>query len=82
MMNMNGLEATRSIRALGFSGQIIAVSGNVLPEDVEAFLAAGANIFLAKPLQRKIFEKFFARFCQRVNEGKVNNHVFSCLCFF
>jgi len=52
MINMNGLEATRSIRSLGYRGFIIAVSGNVLQEDVNAFLQAGANYFVGKPLER------------------------------
>ena len=52
MIHMNGLEATRNIRSLGYSGAIVAVSGNVLQEDVNAFLQAGANYFIGKPLDR------------------------------
>ena len=52
MISMNGLEATRNIRLLGFSGAIIAVSGNVLQDDVNAFIQAGANYFVGKPLER------------------------------
>jgi len=52
MIDMNGLEATRKIRSIGYTGAIIAVSGNVLQEDVNAFLEAGANFFVGKPLDR------------------------------
>jgi len=52
MINMNGLEATRNIRSVGYSGVIVAVSGNVLHEDVKAFLEAGADYFVGKPLDR------------------------------
>jgi CheY-like chemotaxis protein len=52
MIKMNGLEATRNIRSLGYSGTIVAVSGNVLEDDVDAFLQAGANYFVGKPLEQ------------------------------
>ena len=52
MITMNGSDATRRIRSLGFAGVIVAVSGNVLKDDVDAFLTAGADYFVEKPLQR------------------------------
>ena len=52
MISMHGVEATRNIRSLGYDGTIVAVSGNVLEDDVSAFLQAGANFFIGKPLER------------------------------
>ena len=57
MISMNGAEATRHIRSLGFTGVLIAVSGNVLKDDVDAFFAAGADYFVEKPLQRAVIHK-------------------------
>jgi CheY-like chemotaxis protein len=48
---MNGPIATKIIRSLGFKELVIlGVTGNVLPEDVEMFLAHGADAVLGKPL--------------------------------
>jgi len=60
MISMNGAEATRHIRSLGFTGVMIAVSGNVLKDDVDAFFAAGADYFVEKPLQRA---RHYCRYC-------------------
>jgi CheY-like chemotaxis protein len=48
---MNGPTATKIIRSLGFKELVIlGVTGNVLPEDVEMFLAHGVDAVLGKPL--------------------------------
>ncbi len=58
MPDMDGVEATRHIRALGAAGAttrdgrqpyIIAVTANVLYEDRQSYLEAGMNAFLGKP---------------------------------
>jgi CheY-like chemotaxis protein len=51
MPNMGGIEACRLIRALGYRGVIIAISGNVIQEDIQEFLAAGADHFIGKPFK-------------------------------
>jgi len=58
---MDGLEATRRIRALplnkGSKLPIIAMTANVFKEDIEACLEAGMNDHLSKPLDiEKVFE--------------------------
>jgi len=50
MPNMEGPEAAREIRELGFQGLIIGITGNVLPVDKERFISQGANIVLTKPV--------------------------------
>ena len=47
---MDGPSATRKIRALGYTGQIIGISGNVSLDEREKFLASGANMLLTKPV--------------------------------
>ena len=44
------MEATAAIRALGFDRLIIALTGNVMDDDISCFMAAGADAVLAKPL--------------------------------
>lgn len=51
---MNGLEATRKLRALNRSDAatvpIIAMTANAFQDDIENTLAAGMNAHLTKPL--------------------------------
>jgi CheY-like chemotaxis protein len=50
MPEMDGLEATRSIRQRGVNIPIIAMTANVFKEDIERCLAAGMNDHIGKPL--------------------------------
>ena len=55
MPRMDGLEATRRIRALpGAAGQlaVVAMTADAMPEDVVRCLAAGMNAHLAKPVNQ------------------------------
>jgi two-component system sensor histidine kinase/response regulator len=52
MPNMNGIDATKIIiKELNFPNPVIAVTGNMLPEDVKDFESAGVLTVLGKPLE-------------------------------
>eukprot|EP01035_Chromulina_nebulosa_P056811 gene56811-biopygen40619 len=51
MINMNGPEAVQKMRAeVGYTGPVIGITGNALPEDIAFFKAHGANSVITKPL--------------------------------
>lgn len=50
MPNMNGFEATKAIREFDKEIPIIALSANVMKEDVDKALEAGVNDYLVKPI--------------------------------
>ncbi len=55
MPNMDGLEATRRIRAISGTGDalsIVAMTADAMPEDVGRCLAAGMNAHMAKPINQ------------------------------
>ena len=47
--DMDGLEATASLRAAGFLGAVLVTSGHAGPDHVAASLGAGADDVLGKP---------------------------------
>ena len=50
----NMLTATRTLRDGGFENLIVGITGNVLDEDVQTFLSAGADTVLGKPLRLNV----------------------------
>ena len=50
MPNMDGPTASKELRALGYKGLIIGVTGSALPVDINHFINHGANYVLIKPL--------------------------------
>jgi CheY-like chemotaxis protein len=51
---LNGVGTTEALRARGFTGPIIAVTGRDTDADRAAFAKAGANGFVAKPVTAKV----------------------------
>jgi CheY-like chemotaxis protein len=50
MPQMDGVEATKILRASGYTRPIVALSANALNEQVAMFLANGFDDFIAKPI--------------------------------
>ena len=65
MPQMDGFEATRRLRALGFDADvlpIVALTANAYAEDVEACLEAGMQDHLTKPITLDQVDEMVARF--------------------
>jgi PAS domain S-box-containing protein len=52
---VDGLTATRQLRAAGVSTPIIAVSAGAMVSDIEIALKAGCNAHLSKPFESRVF---------------------------
>lgn len=57
MPNMNGYQATQAIRKIDDKIPIVALSANVMQEDIQMAYEAGMNDYLAKPIEvEKLYE--------------------------
>ena len=73
MPDMDGVSATRAIRALGGALQhlpIIAVTANAMRGDAERYLAVGMNDYLSKPIDRSRLLAVVARWVQGTPIGE------------
>ena len=57
---MDGPTATKLIKESGYKGLIIGLTGNVLKEDMETFMAHGADIVFTKPLDIAKYDEYVA----------------------
>ena len=57
MPRLRGTEAAQQIRALGYRGIIVGVTGNVLQEDIDEFISHGVDFVAPKPLDMELLKK-------------------------
>jgi signal transduction histidine kinase/DNA-binding response OmpR family regulator/streptogramin lyase len=62
MPNMDGIQAYHSLRDLGYTGPIIALTANAMTNEVEQYLALGFDGYLKKPLDRKLLIGTIAKY--------------------
>ncbi len=59
---MDGLEATRALRAHGYRGPIVALTAGAMQSDIQRALDAGCNGHLTKPIERMRFQTTISRY--------------------
>ena len=59
---MNGRDATEAIREAGVNTPIIALTANVMSEDIQDYRDAGCSDYLAKPIDKRRFYETLARY--------------------
>jgi YesN/AraC family two-component response regulator len=65
---MDGLEATRQLRARGFTAPIVALTAGAMQSDIDQAMQAGCTSYLSKPIER-------ARFLSAVSRHLRARHV-------
>ena len=73
MIEMNGPEATKLIRNLGYKGVIIGLTGNEMSKDIVTFLDSGVNGVLIKPLNIFLFMKTFESYYRALDVVDVSS---------
>lgn len=58
-----GLDATRELRARGYTPPIIALTANAFPSDKEDCLAAGMNDYICKPVKVDVLVDMLQKHC-------------------
>jgi CheY-like chemotaxis protein len=61
---MDGIEATKLLRATGYDKPIIALTANAMQEERNLYLKIGCNDFLSKPIDRNAFFSLLAKYLQ------------------
>ncbi len=59
---MNGRDATAALREAGINTPVIALTANVMTEDIADYRLAGCNEHLAKPIDKQRFYEVLARY--------------------
>ncbi|MCL1848850.1 MAG: ATP-binding protein [Clostridiales bacterium] len=64
MPNMDGMEAVRRIRALGYQAPIVALTANAVIGQSDVFLANGFDGFISKPIDVRQLNAILKKFIQ------------------
>ncbi|OUS28374.1 hypothetical protein A9Q99_12695 [Gammaproteobacteria bacterium 45_16_T64] len=65
---MNGVDAIREIRSKGHGVPILALTANVMQEDVKTYEEVGSNGCLAKPIVRPVFYQLLEGYLGQVKQ--------------
>jgi len=59
---MDGIEATRRLRALGYTLPIVALTANAMAQEKPQCIDAGCDEFMTKPIERKLFYNILEKY--------------------
>ena len=81
---MNGPDASRHIRQLGYKGVIVGVTGNTMQFDIDTFKSNGVDYVLPKPLNMSALESLLRRNNNNYlfNFFNIKNNLFSYVILF
>ncbi|UZE96101.1 response regulator [Alkalimarinus alittae] len=69
---MDGRDATKALREAGINTPIIALTANVMAEDIAEYKEAGCNEVMAKPVEKSPFYKMLSRYLEHSDEAETS----------
>ncbi|MGD8594058.1 MAG: ATP-binding protein [Gammaproteobacteria bacterium] len=72
---MDGLTATRKLRAEGYTRPIVNITANAMKEDQDKCLAAGSDDYLTKPVDVRHFYKVLQTYLKPSDKGEGKSNV-------
>lgn len=72
---LNGLDATKELKAKNHNKPIIALTANYSSPDIETYIKAGCTEHLAKPIERQIFFETIAKYLSADSSDEVENNI-------
>ena len=70
MPKMDGIETTRKLREMGYTGIIVALTANALVGNDEMFMSKGFDWFVSKPIDIRQLHTVMTRFVRDAHLGK------------
>ena len=71
MPKMDGIEATKRLRTMGYTGSIVALTANAVIGQSEMFLSSGFDGFVSKPIDLKYLDAYLKRLIMDTQEDGV-----------
>lgn len=71
---LDGISATKMLRAKNYTKPIISLSANVIDTDREAFLAAGVNATLNKPIVPEDLDAILTRYISMQHKNSISTN--------
>ena len=69
MPGMDGIEVTKTLRNMGYSHPIVALTANALKGQAEMFIDNGFSGFMSKPMDIKLLNSYLVRFIKNKHEA-------------
>ncbi|KAL9125721.1 MAG: hypothetical protein Q9217_005123 [Psora testacea] len=69
MPNVDGIQSTKLIRAMGYSAPIVALTAFAEESNVKECMDSGMNFFLPKPIRRPALKQVLKRYCPTIPEA-------------
>ena len=68
MPNLDGIEATKKIREMGYQAPIVALTAFAEEENVQKCFDSGMDYFLSKPIRRPQLKEVLKTYCKTIAE--------------